>query len=162
MGHHIIGLIGTPAALLAVADRAGAPAPTPLPFDLAIVPLGGKQLDRLTGETASRYDENFLCLSAELEAAIGAAATDGRLLYIETDYFGGIGGQGAALFEEGALAWTDSVREGTQGQGKSPISQGLSHLGIPPAPGSDEFDAVGLVRFRNMETLGLIDDDDGD
>ena|SRR6218665_734618 len=159
MGHNIIGLIGAPAALLRIGEKAGAPPPTALPFDLAIIPLGETQLDRLTQESASRYDEDFIYLSVELETAIGAAAADHPLLYIETDYFGGMGGQGAALFERGTLAWKDALRDGEKAQVKSPISQGLSRLGVTAADGSDEFDALGLGHFRNMETLGLAYDD---
>lgn len=160
MGHHIIGLIGAPAALADIAERADAPAPTALPFDLGIIPLGEAQLDRLTGMAASHYDDDFIYLSAELEAALCTAAETKPLLYIETEYFGGAGGQSAALFEHGKLVWKDHETSEEAPGGRSPISEGLSRMGVAPAAGSDEFDGVGLVRFRRMEDLGLVDDED--
>jgi hypothetical protein len=162
MGHHIIGLIGAPAVLDHLAAEIDAPAPTPLPFNLAIIPLGHAQLGRLPGAAAFNHREGYIYLSAGLEAGIGAAAPDTRLLYLETDYFGGVGYQGAVLFEGGTLVWKDLLPIGVEKLGETPISEGLARLGVTATPGRDEFDAVGLVRFRHMDDLGIVDHDDGD
>lgn len=131
-----------------------------MPAGLAIIPLGHAQLDRLASDRAFNRRDGFIYLSEELEAGILRRAGDERLLYLETEYFGGIGDQGAALSEQGAVVWRAAHASDQPKAGRSPISEGLSRLGVPPAPGSDEFDGAGLGRFRSMETLGLAEDDE--
>ena len=41
-----------------------------------------------------------------------------------------------------------------------PINAALRMLGVQITAGEDEFDALGLRRFRDLETLGLDDGDD--
>lgn len=109
-----------------------------------------------------------------MAAQIGRALDPGRALYIEADYFGGTGGQGAALFEDGALVWsasesTDDVAaprswlartlKPTAPPARSAISRGLAALGVMPLVGRDEFDGLGLSRFRSLDDLGLGDED---
>ena len=56
--------------------------------------------------------DGFTYLTPEMARAIAQAVGAARALYIETDYFGGMGAQGAALFEYGAMVWsaTESLR----------------------------------------------------
>jgi hypothetical protein len=68
------------------------------------------------------------------------------LMYFETDYFGGLGCQGAAVFQHGELIF------GPQSAKTGAINQGLKLLGIrikPPA--QDEFETIGLDRHRDTE-----------
>lgn len=68
------------------------------------------------------------------------------LVYFETEYFGGLGGQGAAVFADGALIY------GPISAAIGPINEALALLGVavtPPA--TDAFDAVGLGLHRSAE-----------
>lgn len=47
----------------------------------------------------------------------------------------------------------------TATSGKSPIKEGLSRLGIVRSEEYDEFDQIGLERFRSLGDLGIENDD---
>jgi hypothetical protein len=64
---------------------------------------------------------------------------------IETDYFGGVGDQAAAVYQGDTEVMAPAV--GATG----PINQALRHLGVRASAGMDEFDTVGLGGFRNLE-----------
>lgn len=163
MGHWINALVGAAPELAEIVKRFGAPQATPLPFDLLIVPLGDERLDRLSGGRMEPVYDGFEYLGPALESGIARATGNGRLLYIETAYHGGDGGQGAALFEGGKLAWKEAIStEKHEPCAKSPISHGLSLLGVSPRGHHDEFDVVGLGRFRSLHDLGLDQGEDQD
>ena len=68
------------------------------------------------------------------------------LLYFETEYFGGMGTQGAAVFRDGELVF------GPQAAELGPINNALAVLGVRTVPPAvDEFETVGLQRHRSVE-----------
>ncbi|ULR45596.1 hypothetical protein [Rhizobium sp. K102] len=67
MGHHIVAVVGSPAAVAAIVQAADCPEPTALPFGLEIAPLGDRQIDRLTKLQPGAYRDGFRSLSAALE-----------------------------------------------------------------------------------------------
>ena len=66
---------------------------------------------------------------------------------IETDYFGGRGDQAAAVYRGDREVMAPAV--GAVG----PINEALRHLGVRASVGNDEFDTVGLGRFRDFDDL---------
>lgn len=163
MGHAITALIGPSELVESMIDEMGLPRSTPLPFGLSIVPLGHAALDRISEDDLGSVAPDFNYLGSGLETALRAASADGVLLYIETNYFGGIGGQGAALFRAGESVWKEAQAVSpTPPAGKSPISRGLECLGVTASDGQDEFDTLGLSRYRSLESLGLDEYEDGD
>lgn len=117
--------------------------------------------------------EGFSYLTSGMAGEIGRMLGNRRALYIETEYWGGEGGQCATLFENGAIVWhkIELTKKLNKQQSplscttrpaiertKSPISQGLDILGVRPERGKDEFDVVGLGRFRTLKDLGLQDE----
>lgn len=170
MGHHINAIIGSRISLAPLISKLGGPPPTELDFGLVIVPLDEERLDALAMSDEGPH-EGFTYLKPRLVEAVSRLLGSGRALYIETDYFGGIGGQAAALFEDGAMTWqrhltTEQTTEKPSWFGrlfgarrdlpsKSPISHGLQVLGVDALPGSDEFDRLGLGRFRSLGALGI-------
>lgn len=66
-----------------------------------------------------------------------------QALWVETDYFGGMGYQDAILYEWGKKTTYDDY--------KYPIDRGLRHLGIVKMGNLDEFDTIGLGNFRTNE-----------
>lgn len=167
MGHHINALIGTNEALNSLVARLGPPAPTELSFGLVIIPLDEQRLDDLAISIEPAIN-GFTYLTPLMAQRI-AAALSGPTLYVETEYFGGIGGQSAAYFENGQLTWWGAestetpsagsplaeLYEKTSKGGKSPINEGLRRLGVVRSHERDEFDQVGLRRFRSLEDLGI-------
>ena len=171
MGHHINALIGSHEALKTLVTRLGSPAPTELSFGLIIIPLDEQRLDAIAMSVESAID-GFTYLTPHMAEEI-AVAVSGPSLYVETDYFGGKGGQSAAYFENGRLTWQGAesseaasegmsvadLREKRCNGGKSPINEGLSRLGVVRSDDCDEFDQIGLHRFRSLEALGIKYDD---
>ena len=175
MGHSIVALIGPTGSVEPVQTATGAPRSSELPFGLSIVGLREEQIDRLAGDQALFPFNGFIYLGPPLAEGVARKVGAGQLLYVETNYFGGMGDQGAALFEAGKLVWREHMSE-SAGVGvtsligvmvpglrirhsKSPISRGLSLLGVPPPLEGDEFDAMGLSRFRSCADLGYEWDD---
>jgi hypothetical protein len=156
MGHSINAVVGPIETLAKIVATAGCPAPTELCFGLAIAPLGHEQIDKLTGLAISDVAEGFKYLSPALERGLIVAAEGGAFAYIETEYFGGIGSQGAAIFSDQLppIRMADTETD-ARGRPDGPINRALRSLGVRASPGQDEFDAVGLQRFRDLEALGL-------
>ena len=61
---------------------------------------------------------------------------------IFTDYFGGVGEQGAVVYEDGKRL---SVKK------THPINWALNRLGVKRIDKQDEFDTVGLGKYRNFD-----------
>ncbi|MGF7146507.1 hypothetical protein FHS96_000116 [Sphingomonas zeicaulis] len=154
MGHHLTAIIGRHETVAALVRRLGAPDPVALDFDLLLVPLDEDRLDAIAMSREPRFD-GFTYLSPTMARAMGDALGAGRALYLETDYFGGIGGQGAALFEDGASVWRGVHSSKTPQPSTSPISEGLAALGVIAEAGGDAFDRLGLAGFRSLDRLGF-------
>jgi hypothetical protein len=171
MGHHITALIGTNEALKVFVTRLGSPPPTELSFGLVIIPLDEQRLDAIAMSVEPAI-EGFTYLTPLMAQEIAAAA-NGPTLYVETDYFGGMGEQSAAYFENGHLTWcgAESSEEPPAGSsladldrktangGRSPINEGLGRLGVIRSERCDEFDQIELHRFSSLESLGIEYDD---
>jgi len=103
-------------------------------------------LGSLRSAPSDEEARGFQHLSKELLDHLRRSSREGPLMYFETEYFGGVGGQGAAVFQDGDLIFGPSWAE------VGPISQALKLLGVscePPA--RDEFEAVGLHLHRDAE-----------
>lgn len=83
-----------------------------------------------------------------LDLALGAATeAGGALAYVETEYFGGTGGQSAMAFVDGHEAMAPQRSRG----GGGTINQALRAIGVRREGDKDEFDVIGLGERRSME-----------
>lgn len=156
MGHSINAVVGPLDSVARIVEAAGCPPPTSLPFGLVIAPLGHAQIDRLTGCNLGEVAEGFKYLSPSLEEGLSDAARGGAFAYIETQYFGGTGTQAAALFLDRSPPFRRAASDAKASIGPdSPINSALRSLGVRVSSGQDEFEAVNLSRFRDLEALGL-------
>ena len=156
MGHNISAIIAGAEIAEAFAEVADAPPPTELPFGLGIVPLSDRQFDRITDLKPGPYVDGFAYLSARLTAALTTASRKGPVVYIETEYFGGTGSQAGAAFVEGELVLAEhhvDMRDSHRRDG--PINKALRLLGVSASGDRDEFDTLGLARFRDVAALGI-------
>jgi hypothetical protein len=64
---------------------------------------------------------------------------------IETDYAGGIGDQAAAVYQGACEVMPPKTAR------IGPINEALRTLGVAARPPLDEFDTIGLGRYRNFE-----------
>lgn len=78
-----------------------------------------------------------------------ATAAGGGLAYVETEYFGGTGGQSAMAYADG-LAKMEPARA----QWTGPINQALRRIGVAPEGEKDAFDTIGLGERRQMDDYG--------
>lgn len=156
MGHCVTGLIARAEILQPFARERSLHAPIPLHADLVILPLRDRDLDSFLKPPLAGYPEGFTYLASSLVQELLAASVDGSLMYFETEYFGGAGSQGAAVFQSGAIAYGPKAAE------VGPINEALALLGVRTSTsGVDAFQSVGLGRHRwTADWLGLDDDDD--
>ena len=79
------------------------------------------------------------------EALAAATSKGGSLAYVETEYFGGTGGQAATAFVDG-----HEVVAPQSAKGAGPINQALRRIGVTRTAADDEFDTIGLGERRTM------------
>lgn len=146
MGHFITGLIAANTVLADLSRRHALPAPVPLAQGLSLLPLRDDDLDRWLPGPLHGFPEGFTYLSSQLIDYLLTASLSGPIAYIETDYSGGAGAQGAAVFRAGHLAM-QPVSAAT-----GPINQALALLGVRiTEPAYDPFETLGLNRHRHTE-----------
>ncbi len=80
-------------------------------------------------------------------AFLNRLARDAPAAYVETDYFGGAGEQAAVAARDGSVVY------GPRRAGHGTINEALRILGVRKRKDLDEFDTVGLGRFRNNGKL---------
>ena len=144
MGHYISGIIASPSILRDFSRENALHAPAALMEELAFLPLDDDHLDALFPSPGA-FDPAMTYLSASLKDLLAILSALGPVAYVETDYFGGAGEQGATVYRDGGCV-LESRRE-EQGV----VSEALRLLGVKAALGQDEFDAAGLGRYRLNE-----------
>jgi hypothetical protein len=70
------------------------------------------------------------------------------ICHIETDYFGGFGEQSAKLFRGKTILMKGDTRIDPV---SNPINEALKMMGVERKSGMDEFDTIGLGRYRTNE-----------
>jgi len=146
MSHFVTGLIGGAAPLERFAGEQSLHSPASLAQDLAILPLRERDLESILGAFTTGHVDGFNYLSEQLIEVLRLASIDSQLVFFETEYFGGVGSQGAVLFRDGAEVYGPKSAE------SGPINEALSLLGVHISPGaSDEFETIGLHTHRSSE-----------
>ena len=106
--------------------------------------------DALIDDITELYDEedNLDCsgldfLTTSVFHFLQDYSVNSQLVYIETDYFGRYGTQAGVLFEDGSMTINPVCEEGI-------INRLLELIGVLKYRGKDEFDSLGLGRYRTM------------
>jgi hypothetical protein len=91
-------------------------------------------------------------LPAGFDRVLAACSVRGPVAYVEAEYFGGVGRQAAAVWDNGDLVLGPlTTAEDSPIPSPSPISQALRRLGVSADGHFDEFEAVGLGRHRDHD-----------
>ncbi|MEU7086986.1 hypothetical protein [Streptomyces achromogenes] len=92
----------------------------------------------------------FQRLSAGFEGILAGWSVAGPLTYVEAEHFGGVGEQRAVVWADGDLVLgpLDVPVKRWFSRSVGPVSQALRRLGARRGIDGDEFDAVGLDRYR--------------
>lgn len=95
-------------------------------------------------ERSESYEE-FYELNPELERLGLALSEEGAVAYVETDYHGGVGEQASILWKHCETLIDPSC--GFMG----PINRVLAQMGIEATDDHDEFEELGLYRYRDND-----------
>ncbi|MES2735200.1 MAG: hypothetical protein V4672_02700 [Verrucomicrobiota bacterium] len=106
-----------------------------------LVPLDDDDLDAI-GFPFTEAADGFTHFSPNLSRFLCEQSSHGPLVYLETEYFGGMGTQAAVAFIDG------SPMDSTLLTGDDAINRALKAIGVIAASGVDEFDHLGLSRHR--------------
>lgn len=143
MGHHLQGILvrsaDAPRASAALDDAEA----FPLDAAISFLPLHPVTIGAVLGKTPGAAVPGFNGLSEDVLQALADLSTAFDLAYIETNYFGSAGDQGAAFFSAGQQLYLARAQRG-------PINHVLSHLGVI-ASSQDEFETAGLHRYRSND-----------
>lgn len=146
MGHHITGIVAHRDTLRRLETNFARQSCFELADGLAFLPLDDENLDEVVGLHAGNALGTFEYLTEHLFELLCVGSRNGELIYVETHYHGGVGGQGAAVFRDGTIVFGPKSGDG------SAINEALSQIGVTPHPEQfDAFAAVGLDRFRSNE-----------
>lgn len=124
-----------------------------VPLELQIVPLGcGVEMLPLCSDFRDAQgipfcplvDDDGTELPRPLLALCESLSKHAALAYVEAEYFGGDGVQAYALFTKGKVVSQPVVSS-------SAINDALRYLGVSKGEFRDEFEAVGLDRYRNTD-----------
>lgn len=149
MGHIIQGMIGSQRALLPVQQRYGRSRVIELSYGVCFLPVTEEFFDAIPddGRSTEKIEANgfgFLWLCPKLIALLKDASGSESIAYIETEYFGGEGGQGALVAKDGQIVF------GPSGDDQS-INTALRMIGVKHGDACDEFDTIELGRYRSNE-----------
>ncbi len=106
------------------------------------MPLDDDTLDAFGFDFGQTID-GFIYLCPDFLEFLTRLSCHGPLIYLETDYFGGMGSQAAAAFSDGSILPPSPL------SGGGAINSVLRSIGVAATTGRDEFDYIGLSRHRH-------------
>jgi hypothetical protein len=147
--HCLEAIIARREVLLKLAERFARARIVSLGTGVSMIPMTAELFAEISGGPAAMaQDESTLMyLTERVEKVLSDASIVGPIAYAETEYFGGAGMQAA-------IAWSRGQRIFEPQQGASGVINGaLASIGVHCAGNHDEFDTVGLGRFRSTENV---------
>ncbi|MGW8973850.1 hypothetical protein [Streptomyces platensis] len=152
MGYELQAVIAGDELLRAASRDVPGARVAPLRQGLSLMPMTDEVFDAVTDGIAVEA-LGFWRLPGGFERLLAQWSAAGPVVYVEAEYFGGVGEQRAVVWADGALALgpLDAPTKRRFSRAVSPISQALRRLGARRSPGEDEFEAVGLDRHRSND-----------
>ena len=149
MGHNVEAIIVSAEADLSSIPSAKIAKRIPLPCGLMLIPITDEFFDEVATTASNGSEgafEEFWKFPKGLLPLVESLSKDQSVAYVETEYFGGTGVQAAAVWLKGKLVYGPK-----QNKKIGPINAALRRLGVRASDGRDEFDTIGLGRFRSNE-----------
>jgi len=110
---------------------------------IAMIPMTNELFEEIGGDGVV---DKFYKFSTAVEDWARRISEDSPIAYVEAEYFGGVGGQNS-------VAWVRGLRVLEPVHAADAINQALKILGVSAAGfAGDEFDAVGLGKYRETES----------
>ena len=146
MGHHITGLIARRETLAKLDGPLGGQPHFLLEAGFGFCPLDIDNLDNVVGLQVGDVIGEFFYLSPKLIDLLRSASKSEPMAYVETEYHGSEGGQGAIVVRDGDVIF------GPLFEARDVINTALRLLGVSSSSnGVDAFDTVGLDRYRSND-----------
>lgn len=147
MGHCIQAIVAAPE----LADRLQSTYPR-LPRVVArrgfvILPIDADFIDSVTEARPPQSTDTFMLLTDSFQDFLRELSRLGPVAYIETEYFGGVRGQGAAVYSDRRVIMKPEWGE------SGPINRALEIIGVNRGPLGDRFSALGLGAYRSNDDL---------
>lgn len=151
MGHRINGIVAAHGPLTAVARDVANASVCRLGLGFGFLPLMEEvaSLDDLSAAL-----QGLCLLTAPMASWAVEQSKNFPIAYIETEYFGGIGRQSAAVWRNGTLVFGPE-QTGNE-DAATPLLDGAINravrlLGVNRGNACDEFEALGLNKYRSNE-----------
>lgn len=109
---------------------------------ITLLPMTEELFDQINHLSISPDIDKFEYLTENIEREILKIIKDSHYAYVEAEYHGGQGGQMAII-------WDKSHRKSILEFGQQKINSVLKGFGVRAEIGKDEFDTLGLGRYRN-------------
>lgn len=156
MAHAIRALVAPPHVLALAKARVPVLRIVTLTQGLGLIPLSDDSLDAVHAVYGGDVEvPGFEQLVGGIVSCACELSKESPVVYLETEYFGGAGGQAAALFRGGALVFAHPSIDDSDGtmnpQAEYAIDVALRELGVVKGDAFDEFAAIGLDRHRLTE-----------
>jgi hypothetical protein len=152
--HAIQAVVGPPEVVAKIAATFQHAESVALGERLHIIFVTDALFDEIQAQSASLETDpypEFFRLSAGLARVLALVSTHGPVGYLETEYFGGVGTQAAILWRSERVQIGPLQHDTSSGESPLlPINAILKNLGVSATRAQDEFDTVGLGRFRRM------------
>ena len=116
---------------------------------LSLIPMTEDLFDQINDFSDTVSIDSFEYLTENIENKILLTISERKFSYFEAEYFGGEGGQIAII-------WQNNKRQQILSYGQNRINQVLKLFGVIAKKGQDEFDTLGLGRYRETNKwLGI-------
>ncbi|MBI5101177.1 MAG: hypothetical protein HZB33_05010 [Nitrospirae bacterium] len=112
--------------------------------ELAMIPLGDKFRERYKIPFLPLTDEGWHSLPENIGELCSRLSMNGKIAYIEAEFFGGEGIQAYVLWQDGKMTGEVTISQ-------TAINDAIHFLGAVPNPNLDHFDSVGLGTHRNTD-----------
>jgi hypothetical protein len=152
MAHWISGLIGPTGPMEKIAQECDLTRRFELAQGFSLILIADEDVERLAGDFERQGDEDdgiFDYMHPAWLKLLSSLSKGTAFAYVETRYFGGTGGQGSALFQDGRLSAPPAYQPTHATELTWPINAALSKLGVQRDGAYDEFEAIGLNLHRS-------------
>lgn len=121
-----------------------------LPQGFGMVPLTEALIENIAevGTNTNVLYEEFEYLNVSVVQVLEEFSFSGMISYIETEYFGGDGGQSSIAWDKGNVICGPTI---SLNGNLNPINDALKFLGVKVLTLHDEFDEIGLGRNRSTD-----------
>jgi hypothetical protein len=120
----------------------------PLSESFSLIPLTETLIDDLHGvheaQNEATYSDTFWKLAPEVAWFARDLSKSGTVVYVEAEFFGGVG-------EQAAIIWENRQVIAGPWRAVDAINQALRQLGVDKGTEYDEFEAIGLGQHRATE-----------